>query len=313
MIWLKLVLGAVGIGLGGQYFVRGAVKLGVRLGIPTAIVAVTWAAFATSSPEASIAVNAALEGAPEIALGNALGANILNVALAMGIALSAGALAMPASVERRDWPVALASPVLAGALALDGTLSRGDGLVLLGAFTAWLVLTVREALRCRGETDGESGRIAHWGNIIALSLTGVALLVVAGGLLVDAAVAIGELIGWREFVIGATLVAFGTTLPEVATILISRWRGHSDIGVGAVIGSNIFNGLFIIGMAAAIHPITIDARVVYVGLGFGLVALLWMRPREGIMPQSRAVLLFGTYFVYLAVILSLGPAEEFAG
>jgi cation:H+ antiporter len=311
MIWLKLALGAAFIGLGGQYFVRGAVALGVRLGIPTTIVAVTWAAFATSSPETSIAVNAALEGAPAIALGNALGANILNVALAMGIALSAGALAMPAGVERRDWPVALAAPVLTGVLALDGTVSRGDGVVLLGAFATWMTLTARDALRCRADADAER-EVAGWWRIIALSVTGVGLLVVAGGLIVDAAVALGELIGWREFVIGATLVAIGTTLPEVATVLISRWKGHSEIGVGAVIGSNIFNGLFIVGMAAAIHPISVDPRVVYVGLGFGLLALLWMRPRAGIIPRSRSVLLLGTYFAYLAVILSRGPAQALA-
>lgn len=312
MIWLTLTLGVIAIGLGGQYFVRGAVQLGLRLGIPGAIVAVTWAAFATSSPEASIAVNSALDGAPEIALGNALGANVLNVALAMGIALSAGALTMPASVQRRDWPVALGAPVLTGALAADGTLGRFDGLVLLGTFAVWLILTVREALRARADSDSDCDT-AGWWQIIGLSVTGLVLLVVAGKLIVDAAVALGEFIGWREFVIGATLVAFATTLPELTTILIARWRGHGEIGVGAVVGSNIFNGLFIVGTAALVHPIVVEARVAWVGLGFGLVALLWMRPRAGVLPRWRSVPLLATYAIYLAVILTLGPAETPAG
>lgn len=305
MVWLTLALGILCAGLGGECFVRGAVKLGVRLGIPTAIVAATLAAFATSSPEASVAVNASLDGNPEIALGNAIGANVLNIALTMGIALCFGALAMPASVERRDWPVALGAPVLTGLLAVDGSLSRLDGVVLLAVFASWIVLTIRDARAHRAEADPDRN-VAPWWRIMLFSIAGLFLLVLAGDLIVDAAIQIGAMFGWNTFVIGATLVSFGTTLPELATTLISRLKGHSDIGVGSVVGSNIFNGLFIVGLASVIHPIRVDHRVAYVGFGFGLLALLWMRPKGGIMPRSRSALLLGTYVIYLIVILFQG-------
>ncbi|RYE75431.1 MAG: sodium:calcium antiporter, partial [Myxococcales bacterium] len=242
---LSLVFGLACAALGGELFVRGAVGLARWARIPAGIVGATVAAFATSSPELSVAVGSARAGTPQIALGDGLGSNVVNVGLILGLALLFGPIKGGEGSLRRDLPVALSAPVLTAVLLFDGTLSHNDGLILLAAFLLWLVLTVLDARKERSAATEVLSDSPRW-QAIAFSLVGLALLVLAGSLIVDGAKFVGSLLGWSTFVTGAILVSIGTSAPELATTIVSRFRGHDEIGLGTVLGSNVFNGLFIV-------------------------------------------------------------------
>lgn len=304
--YAALMLGVVCAGAGGELFVRGAVGLARWARISPGIVGATVAAFATSSPELSVAISSALAGEPEISLGDALGSNVVNVALILALALVISGIRSPRHSAQWDFPVALAVPVFTGVLFLDGVLSRLDGFLLLSLFCAWFAATVREARRQRSAAEKVLGERRH--GLIALAcLTGVVLLVAAGNLIVAGARGIATAFGIDEFVVGATVVAVGTSVPELATTVIAKLRGHDEVGLGTVLGSNIFNGLFIVAVAALIHPIVVPWREVADALFFGLMALVFTHPtRSGFVGRRRGFLLLALYAAYLATILQ-GP------
>jgi cation:H+ antiporter len=302
-----LLAGLALAGIGGEFFVRGLVGIAIWARIPAGIVAVTLAAFATSSPELSVSVIAALEGKPQIGFGDAVGSNVVNIALVLGLALAIGAIKAPRGSVRRDFPVAILVPILTAFLLIDGELSRIDGLAMLGLFCIWLAAVFIEAWRQRSAAKEVLGERRHWLAAV-MSIGGFLLLVAAGRLVVTGASDIGSFLGLDPFVIGATIVAIGTSIPELATTVISRWRGHEEIGLGTVLGSNIFNGFFIAAIAAVIHPIVVGLQEAAVGLGFGLLTVAIIYPaRDGVIGRRRGVLLLAIYAVYVAAILQAGP------
>ena len=301
--YLVLILGVVCAGIGGELFVRGAVGLAFWARISPGIIGATVVAFATSSPELSVSINAALAGKPQIGLGDALGSNVVNVALILALALLISGIQSPRDSIKRDFPVALLIPIITGVLFLDGELSRLDGLLMLGMFIAWLVAAVIEARKQRSAAEEVIGEHRHW-LVVVSCVTGLAFLVAAGNLIVASARGIAISFGIDEFIIGATIVAVGTSVPELATAVIAKLRGHDEVGLGTILGSNIFNGLLIVAVAAMIHPITVPWREVAIALVFGLVALVFTYPtRKGFIGRSRGVLLLMLYVVYLATIL----------
>ncbi len=303
--YLVLVAGFACAAIGAELFVRGAVGLAFLLRIGPGIVGATVAAFATSSPELSVAVSAALAGVPQIAFGDVLGANIVNASLVLGAALLISPMRCPRGSIRRDFPAALLTPLLTGVLAADGEVSRSDGVVLLAVFLVWLFLTVQEARRQRAETPPSSGEQHGWRLIAALA-AGLLILFAAGELIVSSAKGIARAFGIGEFVIGAIVVAVGTTIPELATTIASKLRGYDEVGLGTVLGSNIFNGCFIVAVAAIICPIAVDRNEMYVALGFGLAILLRAYPdRGGVIGRGRAVWLLLLYAAYLTILLRL--------
>lgn len=300
---LVLILGFVCAGAGGELFVRGIVGVARVTRVPPGIVAVTLAAFATSSPELTVAINAASAGTPEISLGDALGSNVVNVALVLGLTAVVAAIRIPRDGVRRDFPATLMAPLLLAALAYDGTLSRTDGMALLVAFVLWLTLTIIEAWKRRSAAEAVLGETRPWLAVTQCAL-GLGLLVAAGRLIVVGGLGIGTALGLDAFVVGATLVAVGTSIPELATALISRWRGHDEVGLGTILGSNIFNGLFIIGVAATIAPIRVAWNEVAVSLIFGLVTVAVVFPgRGGAIGRARGLLLLVLYAGYVLAIL----------
>jgi cation:H+ antiporter len=301
--YVALILGIVCAGIGGELFVRGTVGLGHWARISPGIVGATVAAFATSSPELSVSVSAALAGTPQIALGDALGSNVVNVALILALALVISGIQSSRDSVRRDFPVALLIPVITGVLFLDGELSRFDGLLMLGMFIVWLGAAVIEARKQRSAADEVLGE--HRGWLVVLScIFGFALLVAAGNLIVVGAREIAVSFGVDEFIIGATIVAVGTSVPELATTVIAKLRGHDEVGLGTILGSNIFNGIFIVAVAAIIHPIAVAWREVAVAVVFGFVALVFTYPsRTGLIERRRGILLLVLYVAYLATIL----------
>lgn len=304
---VALLAGLALAGAGGELFVKGVVGIARWARIPAGIVAVTLAAFATSSPELSVSTNAALAGTPQIGLGDAIGSNVVNVGLILGLALLLGSINVPRDSVRRDIPVAILVPVVTALLIVDGVLSRIDGLVMLALFGAWLVAAIVEAWRRRSAAEEVLAERRHWLAAV-YSGAGLLMLILAGRLIVTGASGIGQRVGLDPFVIGATLVAVGTSIPELATTIISRWRGHEEIGLGTILGSNIFNGFLIAAVAAIIHPIVIGWQEVLVGLGFGALTVLATLPgRQGLLDRRRGLLLLALYAAYLAAILQTGP------
>lgn len=300
--YVALISGVICAGIGGELFVRGAVGLAFWARVSPGIIGATVAAFATSSPELSVAINAAMAGQPQISLGDALGSNVVNVALILALALLISGIQSPRDSIKRDFPVALLIPIITGVLFLDGELSRFDGLLMLSLFIAWLVTAVIEARKQRSATEAILGE-HRWWLVVVSCIAGLTFLVAAGNLIVTGARGIAISFGIDEFIIGATIVAVGTSVPELATTVIAKLRGHDEVGLGTILGSNIFNGIFIVAIAAIIYPITVDWREVAVTLAFGLVALVFTYPtRKGFIGRWRGVLLLALYAVYLAII-----------
>ncbi|MBH9553666.1 sodium:calcium antiporter [Inhella gelatinilytica] len=303
---LALLAGLVCAGLGGELFVQSSMGLATRARISPAIVGATLAAFATSSPELAVSVSAAWAQQPQIALGDALGSNVVNVALILGLALFISGIQASRGSLQRNLPLALAVPALTALLFLDGRLSRFEGGLLLGLFGVWLLATVRAARRQRG-LDAPVRGAPSWCGIVAGGVLGLALLVGAGQLIVFGARAIALSWGLSEFAIGTTVVAMGTSMPELATALVAKLRGHDEVGLGAIVGSNLFNGLFIVGVAALIHPISVPLSELLSSLLFGVLALILVLPnRRGWIARGRGPLLLLLFATYLAAMLQRG-------
>jgi cation:H+ antiporter len=302
--YVTLILGVVYAGIGGELFVRGAVGLAYWARVSPGIIGVTIAAFATSSPELSVSISSAMAGKPQITLGDALGSNVINVALILGLALVISGIQSPRDSIKRDFPVALLIPIITATLFLDSELSRFDGLLMLSLFLSWLVAAVIEARKQRSAVEVALDERRSW-LIVASCVIGLTFLVAAGNLIVTGARGIAISFGIKEFIIGATIVAVGTSIPELATTIIAKLRGYDEVGLGTILGSNIFNGTFIVAVAAIIHPITISGHeVVTITLLFGLVALVFVYPsRKGFIGRRRGVLLLALYATYLATIL----------
>jgi cation:H+ antiporter len=289
--------------LGGDAFLKGVLGFSAWLRLPKFLVATTLAAFATSSPELTVSSLAALAGKPEIGLGDALGSNVVNIGLILGLALLFGGLSARFSEIRRDYLLALATPVLILILALDGVLSRLEGALLLSLFALWMGFAVRQALAHRRATPADE--VFTGSPLRAWLFTGVGLacLILAGRLFVTGASGIAVALGVHAYVIGVLVVAIGTSLPELVTTLLARWRGHDDVGLGTLLGSNLFNGLAIVGIAASIHPIQAPVNYVAIALVFGVVSILLILPRAGVIPRWRAIFLLAAYAAFVAVTL----------
>lgn len=290
--------------LGGEAFLKGVLGVAVWLRLPKLLVATTLAAFATSSPELTVSSMAALAGKPEIGLGDALGSNVVNIALILGLALLFWAQPVRFSELRRDFALALAVPVLTLILATDGTLSRPEGVLLLALFALWLILIVRQAIVHRRGTPADAAPTVRPGYVWLFLVAGLACLILAGRLFVTGASGIAAALGVHAYVIGATVVAVGTSLPELVTTLLARVRGHHDVGLGTLLGSNLFNGLAIVGIAAAIHPIRAPLAEVAVALVFGVLTVLLIVPRHSTISRLRGLVLLAAYAAYVTATVT---------
>ncbi len=260
MITLILfILGVALLAVGGELLVRGASGLARRLGIPPLIVGLTVVAFGTSAPEAAVSLFASLAGQADIALGNVVGSNILNLLLILGVSAAIVPLLVNRQLLTLDVPVMVGASVLVWALALNGTIGRWEGLLLLALLTTYTVVLVAMSRRARAaaaEANAAAPAAATqpvW--LLAMFVVGgLVLLVLGSRWFVDGAVAFARLVGVSELVIGLTIVALGTSLPEVASSVIAAIRNERDIAVGNIIGSNIFNLFFVLGLAATVSP-----------------------------------------------------------
>jgi cation:H+ antiporter len=304
---LLLLVGLLLAALGGDRFVYGAVGLAGWLRIPSGIVGATVAAFATSSPELTVGVFSALDGRSELAFGDATGSNMVNLSVVLGIALLLGAIYVRWRDVSRDLVAFIASVVVLSVMSLDGSLSRLEASALLLMFGIWIAWVVREARAQRSDV-ALLGDVDHRA-IIRDVAVGLVLLIAAGRLIVIGAKEIGDLLGWNQFVVGTVIVAVGTSVPELVTIVIAARRGHVGLGLGAVLGSNIFNSLFIVGIAGAISPIAFDRIPALIALVGSLLAGLVLIPgRSHRIGRARGLLLLSGYVGFLAALLVFGGA-----
>ncbi len=303
---LALILGAVLLAAaGGEAFLKSILGAAIHLRVPKIVVATTLAAFATSAPELTVSTVAALASQPEIGLGDALGSNVVNIALIFGLALLYRSVQASREDFSRDFYLALAVPVLTFFLMLDGRIERPEALVLVVVFLTWLVWTVRNALRQRAVAIEVEATGLSAAKSLLLGVLGLAALIAAGRLFVSGATGIAAALDVDTYVIGVLLVAIGTSLPELVTVILSRLRGHDDVGVGTLIGSNLFNGMAIVGVAGTIHPIAAPLAEVAVTLACGIVALLLLLPnRNGLIVRGRGVLLLLLYAGFVWVTLN---------
>jgi cation:H+ antiporter len=301
--FLVLVGGLACAAIGGELFVRGAVGIAEASRIPAGIIGATVAAFGTSSPEISVAVNSALSGRPQLALGDALGSNVVNVGLVLGLMLLVGSVRVAGGTIRRDIAAALVIPLVTAALAADGRLGRPDAVLLVCVFSVWLVAIVAAARRERSAVPEVLGEHTFH-RAIPVVVVGLGILVVAGRLIVYGAKGIGTELGLDPFVVGVVFVAVGTSTPELATAVISRLKGHEEIGLGTVLGSNIFNGALIVPIAALIHPIRVDWSEIAISLAFGVVVVIAVLPwPSAVLGRRRGVLLLSLYASSVVVLL----------
>ncbi len=265
MLWF--VLGLAALVLGAELLVRGASKLALSFGISPLVVGLTVVAFGTSAPEMAVSVQSAWAGQVDIALGNVVGSNIFNVLLILGASALIVPLVVNQQLIRQEVPIMIGVSLLLWVLAADGGIGRWEGALLAFLVVAYTVLLVRQSRRetaaAQAQVDAEysaafaskpTGLDAHWGVQVLLILAGFALLVLGARWLVEAAVAFATALGVSELVIGLTIVAAGTSLPEVATSIMAALRGERDIAVGNVVGSNIFNILAVLGVSATVAP-----------------------------------------------------------
>ena len=257
------VLGLVLLVVGAEILVRGAARLAAAFGIPPLVIGLTVVAFGTSSPELAVSVQSSWAGQPDLAVGNVLGSNIFNVLLILGLSAVITPLVVSRQLVRLDVPVMIVISAALVPLARDGVISRADGTLLALGLACYILFQIRTARRepaggQGGEFAEEYGNPARGAKAVALNfglvVGGLILLVLGSRWLVDGAVMMARAMGVNELVIGLTIVAAGTSLPEVATSVIAALKGERDIAVGNVVGSNIFNILCVLGLSAVVAP-----------------------------------------------------------
>ncbi|MCC6710705.1 MAG: calcium/sodium antiporter [Gammaproteobacteria bacterium] len=262
MSLLIFLLGLGALVLGAELLVRGASKLALKFGISPLVVGLTVVAYGTGAPELAVSMQSATSGQTDIAVGNVVGSNIFNVLFILGVSALITPLIVNQQLIRQEVPIMVGVSLLLPVLAYDGGLSRIDGMLfmtLLVAYTAFLIIQSRRQGAIPGTFAQEVGVIGSgWDSKflaqVALIVAGLALLVFGARSLVEAAVTIAKHLGVSEMVIGLTIVAAGTSLPEVATSVLAAIRGQRDIAVGNVVGSNIFNILGVLGISAVVAP-----------------------------------------------------------
>lgn len=314
MIWLEIAAGLVLLFGGGEALVRGSVGAAARLGVSPLLIGLTLVGFGTSVPELVASLEAALIGAPDIAIGNVVGSNIANMLLIVGASAAILPMVTTKRAFRRDGTMLVAATLLFVAVVLYGTLTRwlgGGFILLLAAYIVYSYLTER-----RGANGGTAVHVAQanevtsfastiWANGL-LALIGIVAIGFGANLLVKGAVEVARDFGYSEAVIGLTLVAVGTSLPELATSVVAALRRHGDVAFGNIVGSNLFNILGIAGATAILSPITVPPEIMTLDIWVMLAAtgLLILFAMTGWrVNRTEAAIFLAAYGVYVAVQL----------
>lgn len=296
-----LVIGLAALVVGAEWLVRGGASVALRFNIRPLVIGLTVVAFGTSAPELAVSIKASFAGQGDVAAGNVIGSNIFNVAAILGLSALIFPLAVHAKLIRYDIPLMIGITVIGMAMMWNQVLSRMEGLLLFSGLLTYTVLTFRLSARETGEVDAEASAELpkkHKSLLFDLAMItgGLIGLVVGADWFVRGAVAIARFAGLSEAVIGLTIVAAGTSLPELATSIVAAFRRHTDIAIGNIVGSNIFNILAILGLTGLIRPFSTQGILVadmFTMLGFALILLPLAATGFIIKRWEGAVLLAG--------------------
>ncbi|GAA3859426.1 calcium/sodium antiporter [Celeribacter arenosi] len=312
---LLVTLGFIGLVLGGNALVTGAVGVARHFGISPIVIGLTLVGFGTSMPELVTSVQAAYSGSVGIAVGNVVGSNIANILLILGVSALLAPIAVDARAFKRDGTMLAIATVLTLALVIGGFIGRGAGGLLVAALVAYVAYTLRAELRSRTPAgdlyDDEAATIpetaSNLANIIRL-IAGLAVTIISARLLVTGAISLSTTLGISDTVIGLTVVAIGTSLPELITSVIAAKRGQSDVAFGNIIGSNIFNLLGILGTTAILTPIAVPAEILRMDIWVMVAAtvLMLVFARTGWhLSRKEGIIFLALYAAYTTTLVVL--------
>ena len=311
--FVMLVIGFVLLVWGADKFVEGASALARKMGVSPLLVGLTIVAFGTSMPELAVSVTAALRGANEIAVGNVVGSNMFNLLVVAGLSAVICPLVMDKMLLRRDWPLSIfAAVLLLVAIAPDHVIARWEGAVLLVIFAVILSRQIKAALNDRAQLAAAEAEAAEeaaemtkspvmiWVNIVL----GLACIVLGGQLAVNGATGIARMFGLSETLIGLTIVALGTSLPELVTSIVAARKGQNEIAMGNVIGSNLFNILLILGVSSVITPIPVQATSIIDCLVLIAISVVFYLPaRKGKLGRLPGAVMAASYVAYTVYLI----------
>jgi len=311
----SLIGGLIVLTLGADFLVKGAARLALSVGIPSLVIGLTVVAYGTSTPELAISAKAALTGQADIALGNVVGSNICNVWLILGLSAIVAPLSVHLQIIRLELPILLVISIVSYLMALDGVFGRFDGIFLILVLCLYSWTTVRRGLKegvadnvelnIDGEVvdkDGKKSRALEIGRVAI----GLFLLIIGADYFVAASVDLARYFGISELVIGLTIVAIGTSMPELMTSVVASYRGERDIAVGNIIGSNIFNLVGVLGISAAISPVSVLPQAISFDLPIMLLCAVMCMPffLGKVLTRWRGfnfLLCYMAYIVYLVL------------
>lgn len=302
MEYILLILGFVLLIKGADFFVDGASSIAARLKVPSLIIGLTIVSIGTSLPEAAVSISASLSGSNSISLGNVIGSNIFNLLVVVGAASLILPVATDRDILKRDMPFNIAITAILCVMLLDGILSRLDAAILLILLVAYMLTLIRSALKNRTET--EDTKVLSWLRSILYVVGGAAAIIIGGDFVVDSASTIAITLGMGETLVGLTIVAIGTSLPELVTSIIAAKKGDSGIAMGNVVGSCIFNILFILGMTGVIQPMTADSAFfidtgILIGVALMMFAVAFTKGKTGRVEGAVSLLIYIAYTAYI--------------
>ncbi len=301
---------------GADRFVHGASAAARNMGIAPLLIGLTIVAFATSAPEILVSVVASVQGEPGLAIGNAIGSNIVNIGMVLGLTAVIRPIPLESATLRREMPALLAVSLLTVSLFLDTRLSRPDGIVMLTGLAIVMIWFVRLGIRSaendpiKMDYEAEIPEDVSTKMAFVWLFVGLGVLLIGAEWLVDGSIGVAQSLGVSEVVIGITIVAFGTSVPELAVSMVSALRGEYGLAIGNIVGSNIFNLLAVMGLAATIHPATVAPSVlslhVFVMVAFTLVlfAMTYDYDGKAVLSRLEGVALLAAYTAYFAYVVA---------
>ncbi len=301
-----LIVGFVMLTKGADWFVDGSSALAFRLGIPQLVIGLTIVAMGTSAPEAAVSITSALKGNEGITVGNVVGSNIMNILLILGIASVIVPLAVQKSTRMIEIPYMIAITVLFGVLGYTGEMvKRVEGGILWIAFLIYLGYLLWMAKKGKEDNEPDEKQKSLPVQLLMI-LTGLICIVLGSDFVVDGATEIAKVIGISERIIGLTIVAFGTSLPELVTSIAAARRGNADIAIGNIVGSNVFNILFVAGTSALISPVVFESKFVLdtaVATATAVLLLVCVCNKEGKLKRSGGIIMLAAYAAYFVKLL----------
>lgn len=314
MVYFLLIIGFICLVKGADFFVSGSSAIAKYFNIPSFVIGLTIVAFGTSLPEAAVSVTAALKGSNGIAVGNVLGSNMFNLLVVLGASAIIKACPVSKPTLKFEYPLSIVAAAIIPLMCIGRgshtfVLSRIDGIILLCIFVFFILWTVNGVLKSKQQLHDNNNdsdeNIMSPSKGMLFSIIGVAGIIIGGDVVVDSATNIASSFGIDETLIGLTIVAMGTSLPELVTSVVAAFKGETDIAVGNVIGSNIFNLLFVLGVSATIHPIHTTMFSVYDAVILVAVSLIIFIPlnRKKELDRKWGILMLIMYAIYLIYII----------